>query len=204
MGPVYPLADRSYRILFNVGAEVSACIDDSQDRKSILIWFSDLTKREGPLFRIVPSGLHRHIAMLEFGDYSRPCIELIRKSAKQEAYQLLANVLSKLSEEHDTNVATIKDLENRNIGAEFQVRITVLGIDNPYSPEQISKSISEILVPLILAMTELIGYEAIEDPKEAGNLEGEEHEVLSKRRERSKKNRHLCLLFHGAPFPVLR
>lgn len=58
---------------------------------------------------------------------------------------------------------------------------------------------NEVLVPMMAAMAELIGYDVIEDSiqDQAPALEGAISQSVVRRRERNPRNRLLCIRLHG-------
>jgi len=61
--------------------------------------------------------------------------------------------------------------------------------------EAVARTAGNVMVPLMASMAELIGYDPAEDV--VGDIEGSIIEETIRRRERSPRNRLLCLSIHG-------
>jgi len=81
------------------------------------------------------------------------------------------------------------------IGPEFMLRAIVRDVSNPASEELLVRTASLVMTPLLAAMAELIGYDEIEE--EDFDIEGDVIQTSIYRRERSSRNRLLCLAIHG-------
>jgi 5-methylcytosine-specific restriction protein A len=183
-----------------IGVEVKARVDASQSRQGLLIWFSNYTRQGGPLFEIRPSGLKRHTVSLSFGSYARECIEHIKARANEEHYSTARAFLDNLGERYDLSLGVGEAVGSWTVTDQSRVEVTVKNIDALHDTEQIKSTVNSVMVPLMAAMAELIGYE----PKELSNseeVEGAEDGAISytvvKRRERNPRNRILCLAIHG-------
>ena len=78
------------------------------------------------------------------------------------------------------------------------IEIEISGIRNVTTYPAYRKTCEAILLPLISAIAELIGYEEeIKDIIKAGEMEGKIQKITIIKRERSKRNRLLCLRAHG-------
>jgi 5-methylcytosine-specific restriction protein A len=81
----------------------------------------------------------------------------------------------------------------------FRVSATVRDLDQPNSDQALATTCREVIVPLMAAMAELIGYDVIGSADEAGDevLEGAVLRSVVRRRERNPRNRLLCMRIHG-------
>ena len=180
------------------GAEISAQIKKPKKRSELHLWFSDIGKSKGPVFTIKPSGLNRHNISLQFRTYSDQFINQI-KNASIEQIKLSQNLLNLALSDKSTVLKSSQLPENWTItDKSFYIEIEISGIRNVTTYPAYRKTCEAILLPLISAIAELIGYEEeIKDIIKAGEMEGKIQKITIIKRERSKRNRLLCLRAHG-------
>ena len=106
-----------------VGAEVSGELDRGSSRLGFKLWFSPLSKSEGPQFILMPSGLKRHTVTMQFGNYSRPCIEQIGK-AQEENYAFSRTIVRGLADDYSVEIKPGGDLFSWR--AESKLKISLL------------------------------------------------------------------------------
>ena len=178
-----------------IGVELKGCEDISEDRKGVMFWFSNYTRGNGPVFSIRPSGIKRHVISLKFGPYAGACIEHINQNSTEDSYALAYSFFKFLDEICDVKINEHPPIDNWKIQKGFNVDLTIK-VTNQKSIEAINSSIKEVMVPLIAALSEVIGYEDVVESI-VGDEEGEVALILTRKRERSKRNRLLCLSIHG-------
>tara|TARA_B110001469_G_C9648165_1_gene329005 strand:- start:4672 stop:5493 length:822 start_codon:yes stop_codon:yes gene_type:complete len=187
--------------IFNtIGVQVDGRVDSTSRRQGLLMWFTDYTSQGGPKFSIRPRGLNRHRVSVEFGHYSKNCIDHINERAEQEHYQTAIAHLSTIKTLKNTKVEGGEQLEDGNIDTDFTLRVTRVGLEDQHDSRNIIATVKEIIVPIMAGFAELIGYEEISDNCPEGNLgeiDGRISIVLTKRRERNPRNKLLCLSIHG-------
>jgi 5-methylcytosine-specific restriction protein A len=87
----------------------------------------------------------------------------------------------------------------RVMDGSFRICATVRDLDQPNSDHALVSTCREVIVPLMAAMAELIGYDLIEtsaQPQEEVP-EGAVLRSVVRRRERNPRNRLLCIRIHG-------
>jgi len=188
------LRDEAWR---GVGAEVIVSPDESQLRSGLRVHFAGFGPEEGPRFRIFPSGLKRHTVTLEFGRFARPCIEQMR-AATPERVAVARALVRQLASDYEVVITPDRGGENWEItGGDFRISVTVHNIADPQGDAALSRTAQNVIVPLMAAMAELIGYDDLAEPEAEYDVEGGLTEATVKRRERSPRNRLLCLSIHG-------
>ena len=86
------------------------------------------------------------------------------------------------------------------VGQDFSMTAERKDIESPFSDDEINKTCKEVVVPLMAALAELIGYDEVlpdlpED--EVSKLEGNVSLAIVRRRERNPRNRLLAIRLHG-------
>jgi 5-methylcytosine-specific restriction protein A len=183
-------------ILLQIGIEVRGAKKPSGVRKGLSFWFKNYNRSNGPIFSIRPSGLKRHVISLSFGPYATPCLEHINKTATNEAYLVAYAFIGQLDEKFEVKINDFPLQSNWIIASGFTIEITSKNSELSDSDHLID-SVRYVMLPLIAAIAELIGYEEIIEPESLPEEEGNLTLALIKKRERSPRNRLLCLLIHG-------
>jgi len=177
------------------GAGVEVVPDVSQARAGLTGWFSDLGAGGGPMVSLHPSGLRRHRVSLRFGKFARPCISQMSE-APQERLTTARALMARAAAPGQCLIAPDQSPDDwRVTGPDFGVEILMRDIDAPKSESAIVATAEAVMVPLMAAMAELIGYQDAEP--EDYDEEGRVTETLIRKRERSARNRLLCLSIHG-------
>ena len=178
-----------------IGAEVVVETDSSGLRTGLRSHFSGLTQNQGPVCTIAPTGLRKHRVTVGFGRFSKPCV--VQMQAASEERQLVARALvQQVAVDNEVSFRPAQDLDNWSINSpEFSIEVIVRGIQEPASEEAVARTAREVMVPLMASMAELIGYDEVEG--ETLDVEGTIIEAMIRRRERSPRNRLLCLSIHG-------
>ena len=182
-------------ILTKVGAAVVITVDTSQRRQGLKVHFEEYTKSEGPNFLIRPKGLKKHLVELSFGNYSKQCITRIENHAEEEQYAVARALLHKVAKKHEVKFNDSSSIENWRVSASSTISITVSGISGQHDEDSIESTTKHVMVPLIAAVAELMGFEDV--TTEEGEIEGQIKLTVIKRRERSARNRLLALTIHG-------
>lgn len=179
------------------GAEVIVEADSSGLRSGLRSYFKGLTPNQGPLFSITPTGLRRHRVGLRFGKFSNPLVGQVQQ-AGEERRTLARALVQQLAARPDTEVAIAPDqpLDDWSVtGPDFTIDVVLRNVSDPASEEAVIRTAREVMVPLMAALAELIGYDEAE-PDEY-DIEGRVTVGTITRRERSPRNRLLCLSMHG-------
>jgi 5-methylcytosine-specific restriction protein A len=169
-------------------------------QKGLEIWFGDLTRNEGPLVTLRPSGLKRHLVSLRFGSYSAAVVKQIEQADAERVDLARALVRSidgaaTLSFPEATNAETWAiNSPSFTLTAERKVR------GNRQSDEEIIETCKSVVVPIMAALAELIGYEEaspLATLEADSEMEGAVTVSSVRRRERNPRNRLLCFHIHG-------
>jgi 5-methylcytosine-specific restriction protein A len=188
------LRDEAWR---GVGAGVVVTPDSRGLRSGLRVHFEGFGPEEGPYFRIAPSGLRRHTVTAEMGRFAKPCIEQM-KMALPERVVVARALVRQLAASHDLEIAPHQSVDGWSVtGGDFRIKVTVMDVVNPQSDEALSLTARQIIVPLMASMAELIGYDDLAHADAEFDEEGRLTEATVKRRERSPRNRLLCLSIHG-------
>ena len=180
------------------GAEIGYDLTLVSERSTLRMWFVDLGKTRSPNILLRPSGLKRHIVELEFGNHARPTMLQMERNAPKVA-ELVSLFIASTQKYCEIECSQNLDEPWQLSSSEFSLKLIRKEINDPLSSLAFNFTCKKIVVPLIAALAELIGYEEIvpTHTTNEGELEGAllKEEVL--RRERSRKNRLLALEFHG-------
>lgn len=178
-----------------IGTEIIVATDSSGLRTGLRSHFAGLTQNQGPVCSITPTGLKRHSVTVRFGKFSSECIAQMQSAGEEQ--QVVARALVReLARSHEVRLSGGQDLESWTAGSpDFAIDVLVRGVPDPASAEAVARTAHEVMVPLMASMAELIGYDEVESS--AGEVEGNLVEQTIRRRERSPRNRLLCLSIHG-------
>lgn len=177
-------------ILRSVGADVGVEVDNSTKRPGLEAWFVPWRKQDGPIFKIKPAGLNRHRVSMNFGRSSGLCLRRI-STRSEEQTDLAQALLQSLGEK-----VTVESVEvPTEISSRLRWKAQIKGLDSQHADESLIATTKTLMVPMIAAMAELIGFEEVqlEEPEEEGSVS----KVLVTKRERSVRNRLLALQIHG-------
>lgn len=179
------------------GTGVIVDVESTGLRSGLRAHFEGLTANQGPVFSITPSGLRRQRVATRFGRFSGPLIAQMQQ-AGLERLEVARALVEQLAGRPDATVELIprQDPATWTItGQDFAIEILLRNVEAPSGEEAVLRAASEVMVPLMAAMAELIGYDEAE-PTEF-DIEGRLTSGTVTRRERSPRNRLLCLSIHG-------
>jgi 5-methylcytosine-specific restriction protein A len=185
-------------LLTGTGAEIALAVDTDGLRSGMRLWFADLDERHGPVAELKPHGLKSHRVRLTFGNFSGAVIRQIAQ-APVEDQQLARALVSSISPEHEMSIHG-QDLADWTVASgSFQLQAVVRHVKGPDTDEAIRRTCQEVIVPVMAAMAELIGYDILETEtaEDMPAYEGAVHPSNVKRRERNPRNRLLCIRLHG-------
>ena len=196
------IADRIELILGELqegtGAAFAASVRQDGLRRSLKIWFADLDERHGPVAELLPYGLKGHLVRLGFGNFAGAVIGQM-KLASEEDVELARALVSSIRASVAIETPG-QELANWLItDGSFRVSVTVRNLAEANSDQALASTCREVIVPLMAAMAELIGYDVIDRSEEAQNeiFEGAVLRSVIRRRERNPRNRLLCIRIHG-------
>lgn len=180
-----------------VGADVVATAYESGLRSGLRLYFEGFRLEEGPQFVVKPSGLSRHLISVAFGKFAKPCIVQMQ-SASSERFQVARALIRQVAAANEVLITPHQSLDDWVItGPDFGIKVLARNISDPHSDDALSRTAQSIIVPLMAAMAELIGYDETEADVGEFDEEGRLLESVVRRRERSARNRLLCLSIHG-------
>lgn len=180
------------------GAAIAAAESHIGLQSGLRIWFDDLDERHGPVADLRPHGLKGHRVELTFGSFSGAVLSQI-KNAAPEDIQLARALVASIGADIRVEVPgqSISEWTVSNGG--FQMIAIIRDLDRPFEDAAVTATCHNVLVPMMAAMAELIGYDVIEEPvdDEEPAFEGAILLSVVKRRERNPRNRLLCIRTHG-------
>jgi len=181
------------------GADIKIRTDTRGTQTGVQIWFSDLGRSNGPSIQLRPAGLHRHLVTLSFGSFSGPVLKQIAE-ANDEEIQLARALLRTVTKLADISFSGNSGFDDWKVtGAEFRIVAERKSIQERLGDEALETTCKQIVVPIMAAMAELIGYDEVlpEEVDDTPAWEGAERRSVINRRERNPRNRLLCLRVHG-------
>jgi 5-methylcytosine-specific restriction enzyme A len=180
------------------GAAIGAAVSHDGLRASVRLWFTDIGPKNGPVAELRPFGLGGYRAELTLGMFSGAVIEQMR-CASPEDVQLARALIKSIRE--DANVEVVgQNLQEWTIrDGSFKMTATLRGGSQSRDDGALVGTCDDLLVPMMAAMAELIGYDVIEDSwgLEDPAVEGAISQSMVQRRERNPRNRLLCIRIHG-------
>lgn len=178
------------------GAAIGMAVDQSGLRTGLRLWFEDLDERHGPVLEMKPFGMRGYRVTLGFGKFAGEVIRQIQ-AAGVEDVGLARALVNSIDETISLDFSGQKrDSWSVSSGA-FTITATTRGLTQ--DPDVAATAVTrDIVVPLMAAMAELIGYDVIEeDETEEEAFEGAILVSTVRRRERNPRNRLLCIRLHG-------
>ncbi|MBQ4862676.1 HNH endonuclease [Pseudoalteromonas sp. MMG013] len=179
-----------------IGANMKGSRNPKEARRGLSFWFNNYNRSNGPIFSIRPSGLKRHIVSFKFGSYAVDCIKHIQDRASIEDYALAYAFTNQLKSLFDVSINGSTTTDRWQTSSDIEIKVT-RKVSDLHGSQEILNTISLIMVPLVAAVAELIGYEEEKREEEHSIVEGGVKEYLVRKRERSPRNRLLCLSIHG-------
>jgi 5-methylcytosine-specific restriction enzyme A len=196
------LSEKKFLILQELsegtGASIAIDIDQSGFRAGLQIWFGDLEKNHGPIAVLQPYGLKGHKVELFLGKFSREIINQMQRASAEDV-QLARALISSIKKTIDLDFHGQNDSDWSISNGNFKITAVIRGLDKPFDDHSIIETCHEVIVPMMAAMAELIGYDVIvnEPEDDTQTFEGAIHPYIVNRRERNPRNRLLCIRVHG-------
>ena len=182
------------------GATIAVRVQNIGMRKGLNIWFNDLEEKQGPIAELRPHGLKSYEVRIVFGLFSAQVLAQIAK-AENEGIQLARALVKSVMKTADLIVVG-QTIENWLVkDASFKIKALYRHQEKlPNSDDAIIETCHQVIVPLMAAMAELIGYDVVasSDESATSELEGALSVATIQRRERNPRNRLLCIRIHGA------
>ncbi|WP_306149763.1 MULTISPECIES: HNH endonuclease [unclassified Roseibium] len=183
------------------GAGIALEQDRSGLQSGLKLWFSDLSRSNSPIVVLRPTGLHRMVAELTFGNFAAETIRQIQ-GAEPEEIQLARALVSAVARNAQVTFSGGQSLDNWLVdGGDFRILAEKRGIEARFEDDGIIETCRELVIPILAAMAELYGYDAVEEispPDQELLIEGAVKLALVRKRERNPRNRLLCLRVHGS------
>jgi 5-methylcytosine-specific restriction protein A len=181
------------------GAAISIQINSEKRRAGLEVWFSDLQRSHGPIVDLRPYGLRGHEVQLRFGTFAAATIDQICSADEEKkilARALIDSIQSKL--EFSGDQISISDWPSQKLPLTFKLHVQKKAGEST-DDDLVASTCQNVLVPIMGALAELIGYEEIEEVADHGEpeYEGKVLRSVIRRRERNPRNRLLCLRIHG-------
>lgn len=172
---------------------------DGKLRRGLRIWFDDLDELHGPVAELRPHGLKSHAVRLFFGPFAARALASIA-AADDEDVKVARALLRSIARRAEVRFSN-GDLDSWS-ASQPGFEVMVLHRHHQVHPDSegaITDTSREVMVPLMAAMAELIGYDSIEveTPHIDSQVEGALDVVEVRRRERSPRSRLLCFRLHG-------
>lgn len=178
------------------GASIGMSVDPTGLRTGLRIWFADLDQRGGPIVDLRPHGLRGYRAILSFGSFAGAIVRQIQ-AAGEEDVGLARALVGSISPNVEVDFAGQERSEWKITSGSFRITATVRRTSEA-SDEAVARISRDVVVPLMAAMAELIGYDVIEEEGEEDHaVEGAILVSTIKRRERNPRNRLLCIRLQG-------
>lgn len=180
------------------GAAIAAKVDLGGIRSSVRIWFLDLDEKHGPIAELRLYGLKGHQVVLTFGNFSREVITEIQK-ALPEDIQLARALVASIRVGVTIEITGQSVSGWRVMDGAFHMKATLRDLEHPLEDGAIISTCRDVIVPIMAAMAELIGYDIVEESidNEFPVFEGAILPSVINRRERNPRNRLLCIRIHG-------
>lgn len=177
------------------GAAIGIAVDKSGTRTGLRLWFADLDERHGPVAELRPYGIRGYRVTLGFGKFSGEIVRQIRAACAEDVGLARALVAS-ISPAVDLDLSGQgRDDWHVDSGA-FKITAIARGFPDDQD-EAVGTVCRDVIVPLMAAMAELIGYDVIDEEDGAHAYEGAILVSTIRRRERNPRNRLLCIRLHG-------
>lgn len=180
------------------GAAIEVAVDQRGLRAGMQIWFGDLGPRNGPVAEMRPHGLKSHKVQLSFGNFSGAVINQIKRATHEDSQLARALVASmKFNVKIDVQGQSLEDwtVNDGNFRMDAQIRHET----RSDTELMIEKTCRDVVVPMMGAMAELIGYDVVDEDETEDEppVEGAIRPSVVNRRERNPRNRLLCIQIHG-------
>lgn len=183
-----------------IGIHIRGSKSPVEVRKALVFWFENYDRGAGPTFTIHPTGLKWHTVILRLGAYASPCVQHIASHAEPEAYQLAYALVEQLGEEYNLKINSQKNQSDWIVTGDLTIEVK-RKLSNQQNKDDLLESIHQLMIPLIAAMAELIGYSSEDEEGESGDTDGNIDGAITRsvilKRERNPRNRLLCLKIHG-------
>lgn len=179
------------------GALIGLVEEKPKSRTELRIWFADLDQKHGPVIEFKPVGMRRYSIILQFGRFSGEVLKQIAK-ADPEDVRLARSLVGSIKDDVTLDFGAQTREDWRILSGDFQLKASGRMAEGIPDGEAVARVSREVIVPMMAAMAELIGYDVIdEEGSEDHAMEGAILISTIRRRERNPRNRLLCIRLHG-------
>jgi len=180
------------------GAAMAAVADRTGLRTGLRIWFADLDEKHGPIAELRAYGLKGHRVDLTFGTFSSGILSQIKKALPEDV-QLARALVASVGPEVELDISGQDQLTWSVTDGKFRMTAKIRELKYPDEDSTVIATCRAVIVPMMAAMAELIGYDVIEEEvsEEMAAYDGAILPSVVKRRERNPRNRLLCIRIHG-------
>lgn len=179
------------------GALIGLVEEKPKSRTELRIWFADLDQKHGPVIEFKPVGMRRYSITLQFGRFSGEVLKQIAK-ADAEDVRLARALVGSIRDDVTLDLGGQTREDWRILSGDFRLTASGRMAEGVPDGEALAQVSREVIVPMMAAMAELIGYDVIdEDGSEDHAVEGAILLSTIRRRERNPRNRLLCIRLHG-------
>jgi 5-methylcytosine-specific restriction protein A len=181
------------------GAKIGLSVDASGTFSAMRIWFADLSERHGPVAELRPHGLRRHKVTLRFGSFSGAVLRQIGEASTEDT-RLAQALVATIAPEVELDFGTQSRESWAVTDGAFKITAIIRHTESIEDDAAVTRTCQEVIVQIMAAMAELIGYDIVENEKEIHAepaWEGAVLEAVVRRRERNPRNRLLCIRLHG-------
>ncbi len=178
------------------GASIGFKLTKPGKRSLLEIWFEDISKKNGPIFSLVPYGLKKNKITIEYGTFSNQILNQMKNASEEKKILAEALVNSLLI---SNTILIKKKLINAWSISLISDSISIITDAREFRTDEgkLINTCQNVIAPLMGAFAELIGYNYLYEDNSVLSPEGSEVIVTSKRRERNPRSRLLCLKIHG-------
>lgn len=184
------------------GASIGLEVDQAALQSGLKLWFADLPRSHSPIVTLRPLGLHGFQAKLGFGNFAADTIEQMKRAGPEDV-QLARALVASIAKGATVTFADGQTLGEWQVGHRgFALVAEKRNIAERLNDDTLAETCRELVIPLLAAMAELYGYDPVEEPLPAGEVEGAVTLSAVRKRERSPRNRLLALRLHGSTCKV--
>jgi 5-methylcytosine-specific restriction protein A len=182
------------------GTGAAICLEEDRSgmQTGLRLWFADLPRSHSPIISLRPVGLRRFRATLTFGSFAADTISQMNHADPEEV-QLARALVASVAGSAAVRFGDEQSLDSWYINdGSFSLTAEKSDIAERFEDDALTATCRELVIPILAAMAELYGYDAIEEAVDpAGEIEGALSISVVRRRERNPRNRLLALRIHG-------
>jgi 5-methylcytosine-specific restriction protein A len=180
------------------GASISVAAVQIARRQGLEAWFHEHDRKHGPVVEIAPHGLKSHVVTLKFGQFAGGLVHQM-SAAPEEDLALARALVRSITSSAEVQIEGQHLDDWEVVDGSFKIIVQLRHQGSADAEQSIVTTCREVVVPLMAAMAELIGYDLIfpDEAELSAEMEGGVSLLTVKKRERNPRNRLLCLRLHG-------